>query len=221
MKIGKIPLDSKVTLTVKGYGKEVLFDVTPASMGKVEEALRIELIKNNGVVLKFGGNDIRCSAEVVTPDGRDYSYSCKAVIRETVDGEEYHTVYSDDNPKEVNRRDCARFPFVIPVDVNYGGASANVRAFTKDISYEGLCLRIPNTVKEVPVDTVLRASFEYKGLRYKAIGNIKRSYVTESTLELGVQFTKECAKTLSELVAGIAREEVKKARKVRGLNGQE
>ena len=41
-----------------------------------------------------------------------------------------------------------------------------------------------------------------------------------NVIEIGLQFNKESSKTLTELVSKIAREEVKKARKVRGLNDE-
>ena len=222
MKVGKIPLDSEVTLIIRGQGKELQMRIEPISMGKSEEILLIEPVRANGVIVKFEGM-VSCTVVAKTADGRDYSYMCKAITREQIDGKDFHAIYSEDDPKEINRRDCARIPFTVPAEINITGVYSSVKCFIRDISYDGLCIRIPNFETEVEVGILARCSFSYENLRFKAVGNIRRCKKLEddtNVIEIGLQFNKESSKTLTELVSKIAREEVKKARKVRGLNDE-
>ena len=219
MKIGKIPLDSKVTLVASGRGSTIKLPVTPISMGTDEEYLRMEPIRKGGRLLTVNEN-IHCELEVELPDERSYKFLCKSVT--SVREENVVTafsIHSTDDLKEVNRRDCVRYPLSLMAEVIIVGYPSAMKSFIKDISYEGMCVRIPNIEKQFAVDNVVRCMFEYNKLRYKAIGNVKRCVVNEEGCytEVGFYLNKESASALKDLVATIAREDAQRARKVRGL----
>jgi len=212
MYINELIPESEVTLTCK-VGKDKRGFLTKV-VGPYEDknAILVEAIRYNGVVVNFNIADMILESQVDKTKAVMFKVDSITSIR--IKNQTYHLITSASDATAVNRRNGIRVPLGVPCKLKFGPKRTEIDCYVHDISSTGISFTIKQEA-EIARGDELSSTFTYGEERttFKVFATAVRMQKNDKNgyLTVGAKF-KSTSNAIDKFIMKLQREEAQRRR---------